>query len=208
MVISAKISLMIKKIRKKYQHYLTYKAKKKKDKKFVYYIVETIETLLVAGLLALAIKEYVIQVSVVPTGSMIPTLIGGVDGELNDRLFVNKFIYDFKAPKRGDIVVFKSPHKDGKDYVKRCIGLPGETIKLVRGVVYIDNKELILAGVDVQRDYSFFKPVTIPQGHYFVLGDNRSMSQDSRYWGFVPRKDIIGKALFTFWPFKRMKPLK
>ena len=133
---------MIQKIRKKYHNYQSYKSKQKKEKKFVYDIVETIETLVVAGLLALAIKEYVIQVSVVPTGSMIPTLIGGVDGEYNDRLFVNKFIYDFMAPKRGDIVVFKSPHKDGKDYVKRCVGLPGETVKLDRGIVYINGKEL------------------------------------------------------------------
>lgn len=199
---------MLKNIRNVLSRYKTYKAEQKQKKSFKYYIVETVETLIIAGCFALAIKEYVIQVSVVPTGSMIPTLIGGVEGRFNDRLFVNKFIYDFKAPQRGDIVVFRSPHKDGKDYVKRCIGLPGEKIKIEKGVVYINNKELILAGVDVQRDFSFYTEVTIPNDHYFVLGDNRAMSQDSRYWGFVPRQDIIGKALFTFWPFNQIMPLK
>ncbi len=171
----------------------------------MFYIVDFFETILVALIFALMIKEFVIQVSVVPTGSMIPTLIGGVEGEFNDRLFVNKFVYDFVPPKRGDIVVFESPHQDNKDYVKRCVGLPNETIEIKKGVVYINSKELVLAGVDVQRDYDFYGPIRIPDDHYFMLGDNRSMSQDSRYWGFVPRKSIIGKALFIFWPFKRMK---
>ena len=180
----------------------------KVSRKWVFYVVEFVETILVALFFALLIKTYIIQVSVVPTGSMIPTLIGGVEGQSNDRLFVNKFIYDFSVPNRGDIVVFESPHEDGKDYVKRCIGLPGETVQLKRGKVFINDKELVLVGVDIQRDFDFYGPVQIPEGHYFVLGDNRSMSQDSRYWGFVEQDNVIGKALFTFWPFPRMRWLK
>ena len=151
------------------------------------------------------IKTYICQVSVVPTGSMIPTLIGGVTGKKNDRLFVNKFAYNVSTPKHGDIVVFKSPHNDGKDYVKRCVGLPGETIEIKKGIIYLNNKELVLAGVDVQNDYDFYGPITIDKNTYFMMGDNRKMSQDSRFFGPIPKKNILGKAFFTFWPFSRMR---
>ncbi|RAP27757.1 signal peptidase I [Candidatus Marinamargulisbacteria bacterium SCGC AG-343-D04] len=199
---------MLAKIRHRYKSWKTYKEALKKTHKFRYYVVDFVETILVALCIALFIKEFVIQVSVVPTGSMIPTLIGGKEGELNDRLFVSKFAYDFWEPERGDIVVFRSPNDDGKDYVKRLVGLPGETVEIKRGYVYINGKELILEGVDIQRDRDFYGPRVIEDSGYFMLGDNRSMSRDSRYWGFVNRDDIIGKALFTFWPFNRMKVLK
>ena len=91
----------------------------------MYKFINLVESLIVAFIAAWLIKTYIIQVSVVPTGSMIPTLIGGVNGEWNERLFINNYIYTFSLPKRGDIVVFTSPHLDGKDYVKRCIGLSG-----------------------------------------------------------------------------------
>ena len=188
--------------------YKSFKQDLKEKNKLYYVIVDFIETILVALFFALLIKEYIIQVSVVPTGSMIPTLIGGVIDKPNDRLFVNKYIYDFSAPNRGDIVVFRSPHQDKKDYVKRCIGLPGETVEIKKGIVFINGKELILNHVDVQNDYDFYPATTIPENSYFVLGDNRGMSQDSRYWGFVRSEDIIGKALFTWWPFNRMRVLK
>ena len=184
-----------------------YKSQLKSTNKVKYFIVETIETLGVAFFFAFLIKEFIIQVSVVPTGSMIPTMKGG-QRMTNDRLLVNKYIYDFWLPKRGDIVVFESPFDDGKDYVKRCVGLPHETISMKDGYVYINGKELVLAGVDIQRDLFDMKEVLIPEGHYFMLGDNRANSQDSRFWGFVPRNDLIGKALFTFWPLDRMKVLR
>ena len=106
---------MIAKLNKRYKDWKAYKNKIKATSKLKYYVVDTIETLLVALCLALIIREYVIQTSLVPTSSMVPTL------KVGDRLFVNKFIYRFKDPERGDIIVFKSPHDDGKDYVKRCI---------------------------------------------------------------------------------------
>ncbi len=199
---------MITYIKHYYSNYQKLKEKIKLKNQLFYYGVDLVETLIIAFVLALLIKTYIIQVSVVPTGSMIPTLIGGVDGKYNDRLFVNKFIYFFTQPERGDITVFRSPHQDGKDYVKRCVGLPNDIIEIKQGVVYINGKEMILVGVNVQRDYAFHGPVTVPEGSYFMLGDNRSMSLDSRAWGFVREKDIIGKALFTFWPLSNMRALK
>ena len=189
-------------IKTRYHQWETYKAHLKENQKAKYWVLDTLESILVAGILALIIRTYVIQTSVVPSGSMIPTL------EINDRLFVNKFIYRFKQPKRGDIVVFSSPMHDGKDYVKRCIGMPGETLEMRQGIVYIDGKELVLPGINIQRDDSFFGPVYIPKGCYLMLGDNRSNSYDSRYWGFVKEEDVLGEALFTFWPFDRMRVLE
>ena len=187
------------------------KSKKKNNIKsfFGYHILDLIEVGPIAFLVAYTIKVFIIQVSVVPTGSMIPTLIGGVPGQMNDRLLVNKFIYDFKDPKRGDIIVFKSPNGDGKDYVKRCVGLPNDKIEIKQGIIYINDKGLILTGVDVQRDkHDYRKVITVPDNHYYVVGDNRQFSSDSRDWGFVPRKNIQGQALFTFWPFSRMRLLR
>ncbi len=199
---------MINQIKNSYLNYKSLKDRFKEKNKLFFYSIDFIETIVIALILALLIKTYIIQVSVVPTGSMIPTLIGGVDGKFNDRLFVNKFVYYFKTPERGDIVVFKSPHQDGKDYVKRCIGLPGDSIEIKQGVVYVNGKELILVGVNIRKDYTYYGPSKIPEKSYFMLGDNRSMSLDSRAWGFVKEKDIIGKALFTFWPISQIRALK
>ena len=181
---------------------MNYKVALKEKSNIRYLFVDLLETLVIALVLALIIRQYVIQVSLVPTGSMIPTL------NIRDRLFVNKYIYRFNTPERGDIVVFKSPKADGKDYVKRCIGLPGDEIEIIKGYVYVNGKPLVVQGVNIQRDYSFFGPVIVPQDQYFMLGDNRANSQDSRYWGFVPKKDLLGKALFTFWPVSRMYLLR
>ena len=192
----------------RYLKYRSFKNECKQTRRVLYHTLDFFETIIVALIFALLIKAFVLQVSVVPTGSMIPTLIGGVDGKFNDRLFVNKFIYYFTEPKRGDIVVFKSPHLDGKDYVKRCVGLPGDTIEIRQGIVYINGNELILVGVDIQRDYDYYGPKKIPENSYFMLGDNRSKSLDSRSWGFVDSRDIQGKALFTFWPINQMRALR
>jgi signal peptidase I len=198
-------------VREKKEQWQKYKADVKKNRKSMYHLIDLLETVVVALILALIIRKYVIQTSIVPTGSMIPTLM------IKDRLFVNKFIYRFKSPVRGDIVVFKSPYKDGKDYVKRCIALPGETVEIKRGQVYINGKHLILPGVNIllvtddgnsTELYKYFGPVEIPDKSYFMLGDNRGNSLDSRVWGFVPQKDLLGKAVFTFWPFSRMNLLK
>jgi signal peptidase I len=165
-----------------------------------YRVVDGIETIVVALAMALLIRKFIIQASIVPSTSMVPTFLVG------DRLFVNKFIYRFKTPQRGDIVVFRSV-VDDKDYVKRCVGLPGETLEVRRGDIYVNGKLVILPGVNVQRDYDYMDPVKIPADSYFMMGDNRGSSSDSRYWGFVPDSHLLGKAWFTFWPLSRMQVL-
>lgn len=160
------------------------------------------EGLLGALVIALLIKTFVIQVSLIPSGSMIPTM------EIGDRLFVNKYIYRFTTPKRGDIVVFRSVGEtNSRDFVKRCVGLPGETVELKDGLVFIDGRYVDFPGVDVQRDYSDFGPYHVAANSYFMLGDNRGNSSDSRFWGVVPASHLEGKALFTFWPISRIQVL-
>ncbi len=193
---------MISKIRHQLDRWNSYKLSLKGDRVFVFHLVDWTETILVALVLALIIRKYVIQTSKVPTGSMIPTMMVG------DRLFVNKFIYRFQDPRRGDIVVFKSPKKDGKDYVKRCVGLPGETIEIKKGIVYANGKQLIFPGIQILRDYDFRDPIVVPAHSFFMLGDNRAHSWDSRFWGFVPKEDVLGRAWFRFWPLPTMQVLR
>ena len=181
------------------------KADLKLKTKWGYWILELAELVVVAGTAALLIRTFVVMVSVVPTGSMIPTLMIG------DRLLVDRVTYRFRAPVRGEIVVFDSV-VDNKDYVKRLIGLPGEHIQIKDGIVYANGKEVFFAGVNVQQDspssdLANMGPIKIPQGHYFMMGDNRNNSRDSRFWGTVPRQNIFGKALFTFWPISRAQVL-
>lgn len=192
---------MLTKYRRLQARWNQYKADTKAVSPIKYWIVEITESLGVALIFALLIRHFIIMVSVVPTSSMVPTL------KVGDRLFVNRFIYRFTDPERGDIVVFKSV-VDDKDYVKRLVGLPGETVELRKGIVYINGKELSFPGVNVQYDYDTQDPLTIPPGHYYMLGDNRAFSADSRIWGFVPRKNVEGQALFTFWPFTHMQLLR
>lgn len=188
--------------REKHDDWKAYKADLKQKSKTKFYLVDWTETLLVALFFALLIRQYIIQTSVVPSGSMIPTI------EIGDRLFVSKFNYKFRTPYRGEIVVFRSPDHDGRDFVKRCIGLPGEKVELINGQVFIDNVPLIMPGVVLHEDVTNYGPVVVPEGSYFMLGDNRAHSRDSRYWGYVPQTQLIGKALFTFFPFSRMRVLK
>jgi signal peptidase I len=184
---------------------------------------EYFESICVAVILALFVRTFIVQAFKIPTGSMENNLLIG------DHLLVNKFVF---APamsavehavlpidpiKRGDIVVFKYPEEPERDFIKRVIGLPGETIELRNKKVYIDNQGLEepyvhflfppgdsetgdaeLTDFDVRRRYG---PVTVPEGHYFMMGDNRDNSQDSRYWGFLPREYVKGKALFVYFSF-------
>ena len=167
----------------------------KKRSFFHWLLVEALELIFIILPVVLIFRHFIFQASFVPTPSMYPTL------KVKDRLIVNRFIFQFTEPQRFDIIVFKSSNKfDNRQFVKRLVGLPGETLEIKRGIVYIDNKQLIFKGVNIQRDYSDLKPIKIPEGHYFVLGDNRPNSLDSRYWGFVKRTHVLGKAFFTFWP--------
>lgn len=191
----------MKSIRARYKRWQNFKTELKQKNKINFYLIDAIETILVALLLALILRQFVIQTSFVFSGSMEPTLQKG------DRVFVNKFIYYFKTPKRGDIILFQSPYHDKKEFVKRLIGLPGETIIIKKGIVFINGKELLLPGINVRRDYSYYGPITVPKDSYFALGDNRANSADSRYWGFVPKNELIGKAIFIFWPISRIQKL-
>lgn len=193
---------MLKQIRDQHRAWNTYKSELKQSSYVRYAIVEGIETIVVALAMALLIRKFIFQTSLVFSGSMIPTMA------INDRLIVNKFIYRFVDPIRGDIILFESPYKDDKEFVKRLVGMPGETIEVKQGVVYINGEQLILAGVNIRRDYSYYGPRTIPANHYFVMGDNRANSADSRVWGFVSHDDLIGKATFTFWPLQRAQLIR
>lgn len=193
---------MLTAIRKKWYQWKSFKENLKNRSPFLFHGLDFVEGILFAVIAVLFLRMVAIQTSLIPTGSMIPTL------QIRDRLFVDKLTYHWSDPKRGDIVVFKSPLGDGKEYVKRCVGLPGETIEIKKGRVYINGLALILPGVILRRDFSNFPATQIPDHHYFVLGDNRAFSSDSRFWGFVSRDHIRGKAWYTFWPFKHMRMLR
>lgn len=151
-------------------------------------------------MLAIVIRTFVIQVFYIPSASMQPTLL------IQDRIVVNKFIYRFKPTERFDIIVFKFPGEPARDFIKRVVGLPGETVALKKGKLYI-NHVWIEETHPLKIDQDDFGPVTVPPDHYFVMGDNRANSSDSRFWGFLPKHLILGKAFLRIWPLPRFGPL-
>ena len=193
---------MIKFIRESLLRWKTFKAELKERSTLKYVVVDLLETIVVALILALIIRKYVIQTSLVPSGSMIPTL------KIGDRLFVNKFVYRFRDPVPGDIVVFRSTQGDDKDYVKRCVAVGGQSVEVKNGILFVDDAVASFPGVVIQRDYSELDRVLVPEDMYFMMGDNRGNSFDSRSWGFVPEKKLLGKALFTFWPISNIQVLR
>jgi len=188
---------------------------------------EFLETIIWAVILALIIRTWIIQAFKIPSSSMKPTLLVG------DHLLVSKFFYGIKLPfkektlflsnqpKRGDIIVFRFPEERNKDFIKRIIGLPHDKVAIYNKIIYINEKPLydpwgnytdrIILSSNIQpRDN--FGPVIIPPNHYFVMGDNRDQSYDSRFWfngkgGFVPSKDILGKAIIVYWSWN-IQPFK
>ena len=152
--------------------------------------------LVFAVLLAVLVIVFVVQPVRVEGTSMLPRLHDG------ERIFVNKFIYRFERIERGDIVVFWYPNDPSKSFIKRVIGLPGETISIREGIVYVDGMPLEERYIDpafhVRREN--MSPVYVRDHYYFVMGDNRDSSNDSRQWGLVPEKYIYGKAIFRYWP--------
>ncbi len=167
---------------------------------------EWLEALVVALILALVIRTFVVQAFKIPTGSMKPTL------QVGDRILVNKFIYKFKEPQRGDIIVFKYPEDEKKDYVKRLIAVGGERIGIKDSDIYI-NGQRVEDPFEIRKIRYYNRPpygsqgkeITVPENSYYVLGDNSGSSRDSRYWGFVPRKNVVGKAFFLYWPLRRLR---
>ena len=184
---------------------------------------EYFESIVIAVILALFIRTFVVQAFKIPTGSMENNLLIG------DHLLVNKFVFGptetrlerallpIGTIERRAIIVFKYPEEPDRDYIKRVIGLPGETVEVREKKVYINGKALDepyvhflrppaatselheVTPFDVRERYG---PVTVPADHYFMMGDNRDNSQDSRYWGFLPRENIKGKALVLYWSYE------
>ncbi len=169
------------------------------------------EALFIALILAFVIRSFVIQAFKIPSGSMLETL------QIGDHLLVNKFTYGLKLPftdmivipvgepEFQDIIVFEFPEEPAKDFIKRVIGLPGDTLEIKDKVVYRNGEPLIEPYV--QHTSSQILPtardnmeeITVPTGKYFVMGDNRDNSHDSRFWGFVDREKIKGKAWIIYW---------
>jgi signal peptidase I len=161
-------------------------------------IVETLDACLFAALLSLVIITFVVQAFYIPSGSMEPTLM------VDDRILVAKFMYRFEPVHRGDVIVFRYPLNPQRDFVKRVIGLPGDRVQLKDGVVHLDGTVLSEKGYTIKPDFGNYGPVTVPASQYFVLGDNRNNSEDSRFFGYVPRGNVIGKAIFIYWPLPRI----
>ena len=127
----------------------------------------------------------------------------------HERIFINKFVYRFEPIERGDIIVFWYPLDTSKSYIKRVVGLPGEWVSVVDGRVLINGKPLKESYLPANRyDRQSYPPTYVPAGHYYVLGDHRESSNDSRMWGTVDQKYIYGKAVFVYWPFSQFGPVQ
>ena len=151
-----------------------------------------------AALTAVLIVVFVVQPVKVEGTSMQPHLSD------QERIFVNKFIYHFSGVDRGDVVVFWYPRDETKSLIKRIIGLPGETVEIRSGLVLVDSEPLVEPYLDPDFiDRLSFGPVLVPEGSYFVLGDHRDSSNDSRNWGPVPAIKIFGKAFLRYWPISK-----
>ena len=167
-------------------------------------IREYAEAILIAVLLALLIRTFVVQAFKIPSGSMIPTLLVG------DHILVNKFLYRFRDPARGDVVVFKYPQDEHRDFIKRVIGVGGDELYIKDRKVYVNCRPPDPACRPIEERWAYYEerfgaggeafgPVQVPAGSYFVMGDNRNNSQDSRYWGFVKKEKIKGQAFIIYW---------
>lgn len=175
---------------------------------------EYTEAIITALILALLIRAYIIQAFKIPSGSMIPTLVIG------DHILVNKFLYgtkipfsetmvlEFTKPEKGDIIVFKYPEDPARDFIKRVVAVEGDVVESKNKVIYVNGKQtsepytqhtdnsIRPMGIEPRDN---FGPLIVPRNKFFVMGDNRDQSYDSRYWGYVDRKDIKGKALILYW---------
>ena len=183
-------------------------------------VVDWIVTIVGAVAIVLLVKAYVVNPYRIPSSSMEPTLhcaqpASGCEARFSDRVLANRFIYHLRDPQRGEIVVFETPDAArlkcgaGGTFVKRVIGLPGETVevKLERGdgYVFVNGRKLDESYIgEGRRSGEEFGPVKVPANGYFMMGDNRAQSCDSREWGSVPRGNLIGKVFATYWPPNRI----
>ncbi len=189
---------------------LVYYVLKHGKKGFYHFWKEWGEPLLIAAVLAILIRTFLFGPYKIPTGSMKPTFME------NDKIFVDKLSYRFHEPERGDIIVFKFPRDKKKDFVKRLAGLPGDTLEIRTGVLLVNGTPMTDPPFGQNTYYNveewefgkMGQVIRVPEGNYFVLGDNSAQSADSRQWGFVPKKDLIGKAFMIWWPPQRIKLAK
>ncbi len=183
-------------------------------------IREWVESIVIAFILAMFIRTFIVQAFKIPTGSMRTTLLEG------DRILVNKFIYGAKIPltnirlpalsqpKRGEVIVFIYPEDNSRDFIKRLIATAMETVQIQNGKVLINGKAATEEVVGKRYYYNRGdfgqegQPIRVPPNSYFVLGDNSGSSRDSRYWGFVDKKFLIGKAFLIYWPLNRIRIIK
>lgn len=155
--------------------------------------------ILLAFAIAIFIVIFVVQPVKVEGTSMQPRLAD------QERIFVNRFIYRFHEIRRGDVVVFWYPRDQSKSFIKRVVGVPGDKVEIHAGTVYVNGAKVNEPYLNQEfQDHKSFQPVLVPLGHYFVLGDHRNSSNDSRSWGFVPHDLIYGKAVFSYWPVSRV----
>lgn len=193
-------------------------------KKFFFDLVLTVA---VAFTLAILIQSFIIKAFMIPSSSMVPTL------QIGDRIMIEKISFYFRSPRRGDIIVFRYPpaepesmdtknklywpfeklgetlkitHRGTSVYVKRVVATAGETVELRKGLLYINGRRK--PENKIIRDYSDFGPMTIPEGMLFCMGDNRPNSRDSRVWGMVPVRSVIGRVFLVFWPPGRWAVLR
>ena len=178
-------------------------------------------TMVLAVGLALLIQAFIVKPYMIPSPSMANTLLPG------QRVLVDRVAYHYRDIARGDVIVFKQPHgQPGMDVlIKRVVGLPGDTLSLEGGKLFVNGRPLEepyvrvvggqveptdpaeTAGGPTSAAWSLLSPYTLPPGQYFVMGDNRTNSGDSRYWGTVPEENVIGRAFFSYWPLERLGAL-
>ncbi|MPN08097.1 Signal peptidase I T [bioreactor metagenome] len=165
-------------------------------------IKDWIVSILIAVVLAFFIRHYIVELYMVEGPSMRPTLQNG------ERLVVNKFIYRFNKPAKGEVIVFRYPRDPSRDFIKRVIAEPGDTIEIKDGRVFV-NGQLLNEPYILDKTRGSYNLATVPEGHIFVMGDNRNNSEDSRFRdvGFVSYDLIKGKAIMIFWPLDHIKSL-
>lgn len=175
-------------------------------RKIFSFFIDTIQTILLAASVFLVIYIFLFRPFQVSGLSMFPNF------EDKEYVLTDLISYRFQQPKLGDVIVFQAPKDADKDFIKRTIGLPGDIVSMRDGNIYVNNQKLDESKYlkEIVKTYggSFLnegQSVTVPEGEYFVVGDNRSYSSDSREWGFVKQNLIIGKSLFVYWPPNRVR---
>jgi signal peptidase I len=183
-------------------------------------LLEYAAVIVAAVLVALAVQAWLVKPYRIPSESMLGTLRPG------DRVLVNRAVYHLHQPRRGDVVVFRYPRDPAVVFIKRIVGVPGDVLEVRDGRLYVNGErprepyvhrtsgradptvaQAAIAGSTLHDPWSLAEPYRVPAGEYFVMGDNRTDSDDSRDWGTVPRAAIVGEGLATYWPLSRLRAL-